>query len=205
MPAPRPTHSCAQTLNQPPGLPGIPSSTDHKINEALEGLFAETIALANHFKKAAAALHQQERLPAGGAGVLQALAELGARSVAQIARIRSSSRQNIQMTVNRLQKHGWVEFQENPAHKRSDLVALTEQGRQLIAAAQERQRQHLQNLLAGFSRREIAAATHLLRQLRELIPIPRGLPLHKPEPAEAITRAERQPADYLDELPVSLL
>jgi DNA-binding MarR family transcriptional regulator len=72
---------------------------------------------------------------AGGLGVLRALREHGDQTVPQIGRLRGTSRQNIQIVVNRLAAEGFVEFVRNPAHKRSELVRLTDAGQRAFEAA----------------------------------------------------------------------
>ena len=64
--------------------------------------------------------------------VLQTLSSSGPQSVPQIAQGRSTSRQNIQVMVNRLARTGCVELTANPRHRRSPLLRLTERGKALL-------------------------------------------------------------------------
>jgi len=131
-----------------------------ELNGELEVFLAEVGSLAK-------ALRVEE--PAGGNEALEILGRFGPRTVPQIARMRGTSRQNIQIVVNRLDREGHVELRPNPAHKRSDLVLLTEKGR---AAAEEvlSSRNGVRELLrAKISGSQVTAATELLRQARELL------------------------------------
>ena|SRR5215813_8402930 len=62
--------------------------------------------------------------------LLQALAEGegDGLSVPQLARISNTSRQNVQIIMDRLRLSGWVETRVNPAHKRSPLYRMTSHG-----------------------------------------------------------------------------
>ena len=60
--------------------------------------------------------------------VLRVLAS-GPRTVPELARERSTSRQNIQIVVNRLAEMNLVEAVDNPHHRRSKLIGLLPAGR----------------------------------------------------------------------------
>src|SRR5512147_1654587 len=84
--------------------------------KSLEELFTEINSLAICLKKSSAALHHQDNLPPGGRTVLTIVNQSGELTVPQIARSHSSSRQNIQVLVNRLARMGLVVATSNPAH-----------------------------------------------------------------------------------------
>ncbi len=65
----------------------------------------------------------------GGAfGFMRSLALLGPLTVPQIAEMRPTSRQRMQRLADELAAEGLVEFIENPRHRRSRLVRLTQEG-----------------------------------------------------------------------------
>jgi DNA-binding MarR family transcriptional regulator len=97
------------------------------------------------------------------------LAEHGPQTVPQIARLRGTSRQNIQILVNRLETDGCVELSSNPAHKRSGLVQLTGPGRDLFGRAAEQEDRFLAGLAGRVSAGEVASATSLLHQFRLML------------------------------------
>jgi DNA-binding MarR family transcriptional regulator len=97
---------------------------------------------------------------------MRALAAQGARTVPQIGRQILTSRQNVQMMVNRLRTEGWVEMGENASHKRSGLVSLTETGRRLVATAKQREEQFWANLCPESTAAQVEEAVALLRGLR---------------------------------------
>src|SRR5258706_15348049 len=109
-----------------------------RVNGAgLKALFAEVNLLSVRLKAAPVFAQGEDSLASGGLSVLRVLDEYGPQSVPQIGRLRGTSRQNIQILVNRLEAEGCVELVRNPAHKRSGLVRLTGVGRNLFAKTAE--------------------------------------------------------------------
>src|SRR5499426_508480 len=65
----------------------------------------------------------------GGAfGFMRSLALLGPLTVPQIAQMRPTSRQRMQRLADELAAQEFVEFIDNPRHRRSKLVQLTPKG-----------------------------------------------------------------------------
>jgi DNA-binding MarR family transcriptional regulator len=65
----------------------------------------------------------------GGAfGFMRSLALIGPLTVPQIAQMRPTSRQRMQRLADELATEGFVEFIDNPRHRRSKLVRLTRKG-----------------------------------------------------------------------------
>ncbi len=90
-------------------------------------------AMGVYFRLRDAGKHSGHVTP-GGAGIwgfLHSLALDGPQTVPQLARIRPVSRQHIQKIANEAEAEGLIEFIDNPAHKRSRLIQLTERGRAL--------------------------------------------------------------------------
>jgi DNA-binding MarR family transcriptional regulator len=101
--------------------------------------------------------------------VLEILERLGSLTVPQVARERSTSRQNIQILVDRLEAEGLVELTTNPAHKRSCLVLLTPKGRGSLVESSKEQRQILSQIGSQLSETEINAAVSVLRKIHGLL------------------------------------
>ena len=181
------------------------------IHDELEVLFEESAALANRLKKNARLLHRNDNLSASGRGLLQTLQLHGAMTVPQLAAARSTSRQNIQVLVDRLAEAGFIEFVTNPGHKRSVLVGLTGEGRAMLTSANEREAVLLENLLPHTASSQLREATELLRKLRfQLGGEPKRrraknvTPTPKPEKPAPATSLAWVVADE-EELPVNLL
>lgn len=144
-------------------------------------------------------------LPSSAQAVLEALEENGPQSVPQLARGRQTSRQNIQVIVNRLKAQGWVITAANPAHKHSPIVSLTTKATQALGPIAANQEKALEKLGAEFTVEELTNLDAALSKLRLTLPQAfaqkmeqTGVPL-----APVASVSWKEPA--AEELPVSLL
>src|SRR5436309_15727454 len=80
-------------------------------------------------------------------------------TVPQIARRMGLTRQAVQASVNRLLGEALVEAAENPDHRRSPLIRMTELGSKTYAAIQQRQVTWINELAAGLKRSELATTS----------------------------------------------
>jgi DNA-binding MarR family transcriptional regulator len=87
--------------------------------------------------------------------------------VAHIARNMGLSRQAVQRLVNELAVQGVVDFAPNPYHLRAKLVILTPRGKDIFAAAMQRQGPWADALADSLTVFEIDTALRVLRALRE--------------------------------------
>ena len=101
-------------------------------------------------------------------GVMRTLVADGPQTVPQMARTRPTSRQHIQVLVNRLLELGLVELVDNPAHKRSRLVSLTPAGRKRIDAMNRREASLLQKFPIGVPEKNLHSTARTLKKLREV-------------------------------------
>ena len=132
----------------------------------LPRLLAEVRLLDIQWKKAVAFGGDGGALPLGCLELLKALASGGEQTVPQLAHSQSTSRQNIQVLVNRLKRGGQLEVQDNPAHKRSVLVGLTEAGRAAVASAVSAERRLLDDLSSRLGEVKIEDALQTLQGIR---------------------------------------
>jgi DNA-binding MarR family transcriptional regulator len=137
--------------------------------EKLNSLFGEVNTLATQCKQARPLFENHGDLAGGERGVLLVLGRSHSQTVPQIARTRCTSRQNIQIVVNRLKEQGLVELVTNPAHKRSAQVCLTEKGRGLFSQIELAEAQLLNEVLVDLSQDELASATKCLQKLRQAL------------------------------------
>jgi DNA-binding MarR family transcriptional regulator len=111
-------------------------------------------------------LAAQEALTAARWQVLGAVALAGRPlTVPQIARRMGLTRQAVQETVNRLMAEALTEACDNLDHRRSPLIGLTELGRQKYAAVDRRQTRWINDLAAGLTATDLAAAARMLGEL----------------------------------------
>src|SRR5215467_13981901 len=111
-------------------------------------------------------LAAREGLTAARWQVLGAVALAGRPlTVPQIARRMGLTRQAVQASVNRLVAEALAEARDNRDHRRSPLIALTERGSQTYAAVDQRQARWINELSAGLTATDLAAAARVLREL----------------------------------------
>lgn len=145
----------------------------------------------------AAALGQQVRNrgrnlnDSGTSGVaislMEVLMEGGPQTVPQLARAGATSRQNIQVQVNRMLKAGLLELRTNPAHCKSPLVALSVQGQLALTTRMAEMQQQWRVELNGISDPEIASALEVLRKIRTKLQKPSRIPSLKRQRAGRVT------------------
>ena len=146
---------------------GHADAVDHQ--KHIEALLAEVNALSFQWRKTVRTPDTEDQLLAGEATVLQTIEKLGPQTVPQIARARLTSRQNIQVLVNRLIADRCLEATSNPSHKRSVVISLTSHGRQLLARSANRQEEILKDLSTRLSAKKVSEAVEILNQLRLLL------------------------------------
>jgi DNA-binding MarR family transcriptional regulator len=129
-----------------------------KITTEVRHLFQVLRALAD-------GLHKDAGLNASTRAVMEALAD-GPRTVPDIARSKSVTRQHIQLLVDELAKSDLVELRPNPAHLRSPLVALTRKAEAVFAGVRKREAPLLDRLGAGLDARKAATTVQTLSGLR---------------------------------------
>lgn len=129
-----------------------------KITQEVRHLFQVLRALAD-------GLHRDVGLNASTRAVMEALAD-DPRTVPDIARSKSVTRQHIQLLVDELAKLDLVEFRPNPAHLRSPLVALTRKGEALFTSVRKRETPLLDRLAVGLDARKAAVTVQTLSALR---------------------------------------
>lgn len=103
---------------------------------------------------------------AGTWGLMRILREEGPRTVPEVARMRSVSRQYIQKLANELIEDGLIELIPNPTHKRSKRMRLTRKGEKEFDRLTGRLRGFLEGIAADFSSTDLSAATRTIRALR---------------------------------------
>jgi DNA-binding MarR family transcriptional regulator len=104
-------------------------------------------------------------LPLGVRAVLDLLRGAGSRTVPQLAHTLGLSRQFVQRSVDEAEARGYVRLLANPTHRRSSLVALTDDGRAAIEDQRARERVLLGRVAGDVSPADVGACLHVLRLL----------------------------------------
>ena len=136
---------------------------------AASELFNETRLLFHVLKQWAESLHPELEVSIAMRGVLELLLLRGPATVPGIARARGVSRQHVQQQVDALLDRDFVERRDNPAHKRSSLIALTDKGRALIQSMRSDELRALSRLQAGVSDQAMADAAQVLAAWRTVL------------------------------------
>jgi len=131
-------------------------------------LVREVRSLFHHFAAVANELHADLGIPAGQRAVMESLSQPGGKTVPQLADMRSVSRQHIQIIVNQLLDKGLVELIDNPAHRRSSLVQLTEHGRETLRKMRQREKEVLALLELPMSEADLEAALRTLTTIKDV-------------------------------------
>ena len=137
----------------------------HTDAEAFYALIRLVRRVFNGLSGLSDAIHADRGVTAGMRAVMEQLALGGPRTVPDMARARSVSRQHIQVLVNALVDRGIAENRPNPAHRRSVKIALTPAGDSLFDEMQADEIALLDKLAGGLSARQIEAAHRALAKL----------------------------------------
>lgn len=133
---------------------------------ATEQLFNETRLLFHALKHWAESVHSGLEVTIPMRAVLELLLLHGPATVPQMARARGVSRQHVQQQVDGLLEKGFVERHDNPAHRRSPLIGLSDKGRALIQTMRSDELRALARLQTGVSDHSVSEATQVLRAWR---------------------------------------
>jgi DNA-binding MarR family transcriptional regulator len=145
--------------------PGESSSSGPELKTLLE----QVQILANQIKKSAVAIEDAQHPLVVGRAVLEMLETSGPQTVPALAGRRNSSRQNVQIVVNRLHRFGLVEFTPNPAHRKSGLVRITEQGKAILERGAEQEAKLLDELGRQLAEFDLQPVVRLLGRLQEVL------------------------------------
>jgi DNA-binding MarR family transcriptional regulator len=95
--------------------------------------------------------------------------EHGPLPAAHVGRTMGLTRQNVQQIADALSEEGFLEFRENPHHRRAKLLCITPQGTQALATIGERQVEWANRIGAAVAPDELSAALATLARLRETL------------------------------------
>jgi DNA-binding MarR family transcriptional regulator len=115
--------------------------------------------------RASDGLHAGRRIAAAERAVLERLTEGGPMTVPQMARARRCSRQHIQAQVDALRDRGLVRSRDNPAHRRSPLIELSDEGVALFADMRAAEEVVLERLAQELDGEDLTASARTLAAL----------------------------------------
>ncbi len=143
-----------------------PAKQAEAVESAFNLLINETSLLFHRLKIVADQVHHQGEMSGALRGLLHSLYKSGEQTVPQMARDRSVSRQHVQMLINQLAEERYVEFVENPAHKRSAFVRLTARGKKAVETMNRHEEKLLSKSGVGVTDAKMREAAETLREVR---------------------------------------
>jgi len=133
----------------------------------LRAVVDETIGLFHRVRYVAEQIYGNEGRSTTRRGLLRGLVRYGPRTVPQLARARSVTRQHTQEVVDKLVADGLAELVPNPAHARSHLVRATRRGAALVEQMDETDARVLVAIGGDLVLRDLAITARTLRAVRE--------------------------------------
>lgn len=132
------------------------------------GLIREVRSLFHLFAAVADELHADLGIPVSQRAVMESLSQQGEKTVPQLADMRSVSRQHIQVIVNQLLDKGLVELIDNPTHRRSSLVRLTDHGADAFRQIRQREKEVLTALDLPVGEADMQATLDTLSTIKDV-------------------------------------
>ncbi len=152
--------------------------SDRPVAAAFTDLVDEVRLLFHSMSRLVDVVHAGQ-VSAPGRAVLEYLVHNGDTTVPRIAEARGVSRQHIQAIVNELIDNELIVLRDNPAHRRSRLVALTAGGHAAISDMAQVERDLLAPVMATVTASALAEARTTLHTVR------RGLDVLAPAQEES--------------------
>jgi len=135
-----------------------PENVGYEVIWLVRRLFRSLAATADSYLK-------DDELTAADRAVMEFLYPKEKLSVPSIANKYRVSRQHVQVTVNRLQSIGLLRAEANPRHKRSQLIRLSELGRETFAEIRSNETIIVRKLFADLDQQDIESTRRLLKAL----------------------------------------
>jgi len=102
-------------------------------------------------------------------GVLRLINEQGPLTVPQIALQRKVSRQRIQVMMDDYVAQGYLEFKMNPSHKRSQLVDITQKGKDEFNSLSAIIFNVVEQAAHGFNQEDLQTTARVLEKLQDML------------------------------------
>jgi len=135
----------------------------------LHDLFREVFKLHAALSGIMDKVHEQAGLSISQHKILRALSDIGPATVPDMAALLGVSRQFVQTVCNDLLSRGFIEFTDNPRHKRSKLAASTESGRIAFRQARQKENEIIEQAMPGIDPDKATDARELLERIRKAV------------------------------------
>ena len=147
----------------------VQKSVKHKRGKALHDLFREVFKLHAALSEIMDRVHEQAGLSTSQLKIMRVLSRIGPATVPDVAAVLVVSRQFVQTVCNDLLADGFLEFTDNPRHKRSKLVLLTEPGHRAFRQARKNENQIIEQSLPEIDPVKATEACELLKYIRTAV------------------------------------
>ncbi len=144
----------------------IEKAAQHDSGQALHDLFREVFALQAALSAIMDKVHEQAGLNTSRHKIMRILIQMEPATVPDMGAILGVSRQFVQTVCNDLLARGFIEFTENPRHKRSKFVELTETGRIAFRKARQKENQIIEQALPEIDPERVTETRELLKCIR---------------------------------------
>lgn len=141
----------------------------NKNPEQIYELVWTTRRLFQQLRAASDELLEGTGINASQRAVLEFLHQHQPQTVSNMARERTVSRQHIQTVVNDLLSLNLVQSKENPAHKRSPLISITNQGKKLFKQITQKEKKVLEAMATEFNEKNIATSIRTLNAINDYL------------------------------------
>ncbi|WDP91922.1 MAG: winged helix-turn-helix transcriptional regulator [Desulfobacter sp.] len=132
-------------------------------------LFLEVYSLHGCLAAITDRVHEQAGMGTPQRRLMKVLEKENGVTVPRVALSLGISRQSVQKTANSLMAAGYIRNTENPMHKRSKLLVLTEAGRQALDRAREKEAIIIEQVLPDLDPGQADVAAELLEKIRKKI------------------------------------
>ncbi|MCJ2164308.1 MULTISPECIES: MarR family transcriptional regulator [unclassified Pseudodesulfovibrio] len=112
-------------------------------------------------------IHEQAGMRTSQVRLANTLVKLGRTTVPDVAHALNISRQFVQTAVNELEQQNMIVFLDNPRHKRSKLLELTDHGRETLRQVHKNEAAIIQQMLPDIDATSAVNACTLLECVRE--------------------------------------
>ncbi|MCP4575318.1 MAG: MarR family transcriptional regulator [Deltaproteobacteria bacterium] len=137
----------------------------------LHDLFREVFALQAALVSVMDKAHELSGLTTPQRRIMNVIRQKKAATVPEIASLLGVSRQFVQTVCNKMVSLDYVEFKDNPRHKRSHLVALTRAGDVKFDSAHRNENEMIGRTIPDISLEKAEEARDLLTIIRESLDI----------------------------------
>jgi len=141
----------------------------HTAGKELHDLFREVFELHTALSGIMDKVHEQAGLSTSQHKIMRTLSHIGPATVPDLAALLGVSRQFVQTVCNDLLSHGFLQFTDNPRHKRSKLAILTEPGRSAFRQARQKEDTIIEEALPEIDPGKAAEACELLEGIRKAV------------------------------------